>query len=152
MKIAIASDHAGRDLKQHIINFLNLTSHTVLDYGVAFDSPGSVDYPDYADVVASEVSQGRADRGVLICGTGIGMCITANKFPGVRAAVIYDEFSARLSRAHNDCNVLCFGARTLNTQRSIDFLKIWISAEFEEGRHFNRVNKIVDLEKRILGQ
>ena len=97
MKIAIASDHAAKDLKSYIIDFLNLTNHEILDYGVAADAVGSVDYPDYADIVGSEVASGRVDRGILICGTGIGMCISANKFPGVRAAQVFDEFSIKLS-------------------------------------------------------
>jgi ribose 5-phosphate isomerase B len=150
MKIAIAADHAGKELKSYIIDFLNLTNHQVLDYGVASDSSVSVDYPDYADIVASEVSAGRSDRGILICGTGIGMSIAANKFPGVRACVIDDEFSARMSRAHNDTNILCLGSRTTNYQRAIDFVKIWLATECEEGRHRNRLNKINLIEKRLL--
>jgi ribose 5-phosphate isomerase B len=150
MKIAIAADHAGRDLKGYIIDFLTLTNHQVLDYGVASDSSVSVDYPDYADIVASEVSSGRSDRGILICGTGIGMCITANKFPHVRASVVYDEFTARMSRAHNDTNVVCLGSRTINHQRAIDFIKIWLAAECEEGRHRSRVQKIDLIEKRLI--
>lgn len=149
MKIAIGSDHAGKELKSFVIDFLNLTNHTVLDYGVAADATGSVDYPDYADIVASEVSNGRADRGILICGTGTGMCIAANKFPGVRAAVVFDEFTARMSRAHNDANILCLGARTINHQRAIDFVKLWLGTEFEEGRHRTRVSKIHSIEQRL---
>ncbi len=150
MKIAIAADHAGKELKSYVIDFLGLTNHQVLDYGVATDSSVSVDYPDYADIVASEVSAGRCDRGILICGTGIGMCIAANKFPDVRAAVVNDEFTARMSRAHNDANVICLGSRTINHQRAIDFVKIWLSAECEEGRHRARVQKISSIEKRLM--
>lgn len=149
MKIAVASDHAGKELKSYILEFLNLTSHEILDYGVAADSVGSVDYPDYADIVGSEVASGRVDRGILICGTGIGMCISVNKFPGVRAAQVFDEFTARMSRAHNDANVLCLGARTINHQRAVDFVKIWLTTEFEEGRHRTRLNKIGTIEKRL---
>lgn len=152
MKIAIASDHAGKELKSLVSDYLSLTSHSVLDYGVSIDSEGSVDYPDFADVVASEVSSGRADRGVLICGTGIGMCITANKFPGIRAAVVYDEFTARMCRAHNDANIFCLGARTVNPSRAIDFLKIWLATEFEDGRHRGRVSKIAEIEQRVINQ
>jgi ribose 5-phosphate isomerase B len=152
MKIAIASDHAGKELKGPIADYLSLTSHSVLDYGVSMDSEGSVDYPDFADVVASEVSAGRADRGILICGTGTGMCMVANKFPGIRAAVVFDEFTARMSRAHNDANVMCLGSRTVNHRRAIDFLKIWLATEFEDGRHRGRVNKIIEIEKRIIKQ
>ena len=151
MKIAIGSDHAGKDLKSLVIDFLTLTNHQVLDYGVAADSVGSVDYPDYADIVASEVSNGRADRGVLICGTGIGMCISANKFPAVRATLVFDEFTTRMSRAHNDANVLCLGARTINHQRAIDFLKIWLTTPFEEGRHRQRLTKVGAIERRNSG-
>jgi ribose 5-phosphate isomerase B len=149
MKIAVASDHAGKELKSYIIDFLNLTNHEIFDYGVAADSVGSVDYPDYADIVGSEVANGRVDRGILICGTGIGMCISANKFPGVRAAQVFDEFTARMSRAHNDANVLCLGSRTINHQRAVDFVKIWLTTEFEEGRHRGRLNKIGTIEKRL---
>jgi ribose 5-phosphate isomerase B len=149
MKIAIAADHAGKELKSYVIDFLTLTNHQVLDYGVALDSTSSVDYPDYADIVASEVSAGRCERGILICGTGIGMCIAANKFPNVRAAVVNDEFGARMSRAHNDTNVICLGSRTINHQRAIDFVKIWLATECEEGRHRSRVTKITAIEKRL---
>lgn len=149
MKIAIAADHAGKELKSYIIDFLTLSNHHVLDYGVASDSTTSVDYPDYADIVASEVSAGRCERGILICGTGIGMCVAANKFPGVRAAVVDDEFTARTSRTHNDTNILCLGSRTINYQRAIDFVKIWLSTDCEEGRHRNRINKITAIEKRF---
>lgn len=151
MRIAIASDHAARELKSCIVEFLTLTDHVVLDYGVAADAAGSVDYPDFAEIVASEVSVLRADRGILICGTGIGMCISANKFPGVRAALVYDEFTTRMSRAHNDSNVLCLGARTLNYQRAIDFVKIWLATECDEGRHRDRLNKIAEIEQRLKG-
>ena len=150
MKIAIGSDHAGKELKGPIVDYLSLTSHSVLDYGVSMDTEGSVDYPDFADVVASEVSNGRADRGILICGTGTGMCIAANKFPGIRAAVVYDEFTARMSRAHNDANILCLGSRTVNHRRAIDFLKIWLATEFEDGRHRSRVTKITEIEQRVI--
>lgn len=149
MKIAIAADHAGKELKSYVIDFLTLTNHQVLDYGVAADSTSSVDYPDYADIVASEVSAGRCERGILICGTGIGMCVTANKFPNVRAAVVTDEFTARMSRAHNDTNIICLGSRTINYQRAIDFVKIWLATECEEGRHRSRINKINTIEKRL---
>jgi ribose 5-phosphate isomerase B len=148
MKIAIGSDHAAKDLKSLVVDFLTLSNHTVLDYGVASDSTASVDYSDYADIVASEVSAGRCDAAVLICGTGIGMCITANKFPGVRAALVFDEFTARMCKAHNDANVICLGSRTTNHQRAIDFVKIWLSTTFEEGRHKTRLAKITAIEKR----
>lgn len=149
MKIAIAADHAGKELKAYVIDFLTLGGYDVIDYGVATDSTISVDYPDYADIVASEISAGRCDRGILICGTGIGMCIAANKFPKIRASVVNDEFSARMSRAHNDTNVICLGARTVNYYRAIDFVKTWLSVECEEGRHRERIQKITAIEKRF---
>lgn len=149
MKIAIASDHAGKELKSYLVDFLSLTDHVVLDYGVAGDSVEPVDYPDFADIVASEVSAGRAERGILICGTGVGMCIAANKFPAVRAALVVDEFTARLSRAHNNANIICLGARTLNFQRAVDFVKIWLATDFEEGRHQARLEKIIAIENRL---
>ena len=149
MKIAIASDHAGKELKCYIVDFLSLTDPSVLDYGVTSDFVGSVDYPDFADVVASEVSNSRVERGILVCGTGIGMSIAANKFAGVRAALVYDEFTTRASRAHNDANILCMGARTLNHQRALEFVKLWLETEFEEGRHRARTEKISALENRI---
>ena len=148
MKIAVGADHAGRELKTHIIDFLTLTSHEVFDYGVSSDVLSSVDYPDYADIVASEVSNGRADVGILICGTGLGVCIVANKFKNVRAVAVYDEFSTRMSRAHNDANVLCLGARTVNYQRAIEFVKIWLNTTFEEGRHRTRLQKVEAIEIR----
>lgn len=149
MKIAIAADHAGKELKNFVFDFLTLTNHQVSDYGISQDATNSVDYPDYADIVATEVSALRCDRGILICGTGIGMCITANKFPGVRAAVIHDEFTARMAAAHNDCNVACLGARTINFQRAVDFIKIWLSTSCEEGRHRSRIQKIASIEERL---
>ena len=149
MKIAIAADHAGQELKSYIVDFLTLTPHQLLDYGVASDSVNSVDYPDYADIVALEVSAGRCDRGILVCGTGIGMCMVANKFPNVRAAVVNDEFTARMSRAHNDCNVICLGGRLINHQRAVEFVKLWLSTEFEEGRHRSRISKMAAIEKRL---
>jgi len=150
MKIAIASDHAGKELKTFVADFLTLTNHCVIDFGIASDGVGPVDYPDYADVAASEVSLGRVDRGILICGTGIGMQIVANKFPNVRAALVYDELTTRMSRAHNDTNVLCLGARTTNYQRAVDFVKIWLGTEFEEGRHRIRIGKINAIQQRLL--
>ena len=145
--IAIASDHAGFELKEVLKKEITALGYEVQDFGT--NNTNSVDYPDYADIVASEVSAGRCERGILICGTGIGMCVTANKFPNVRAAVVVDEFSARMSRAHNDTNVICLGSRTINHQRAIDFVKIWLATECEEGRHRSRVTKINAIEKRL---
>lgn len=149
-KIGIAADHAGKELKQLIADFVRLKNHEVIDYGVAMETDKSVDYPDYAEVLASDISSGKVDRGVLICGTGLGMCMTANKFPGVRAASAWDEFSARMSRAHNDANVICLGARTLNHHRAAELVGLWLDTEFEGNRHKTRLDKILEIEKKTL--
>lgn len=147
-KIGIAADHAGKELKQLIADFIRLKNYEVIDYGVSVDTDKSVDYPDYAEILASDISSGKIDRGVLICGTGLGMCTTANKFPGVRATSVWDEFTARMSRAHNDANVICLGARVLNHHRAAEFVNIWLDTPFEGNRHKTRVNKIHEIEKK----
>lgn len=148
-KIGIASDHAGKELKQLIADFVRLKNFEVVDYGVAVDSDKSVDYPDYAAILAGDVGSGKLDRGIAICGTGIGMSITANKFPGVRAAVVWDEFTARMCRAHNDANILCLGSRVLNHHRAAELVNIWLDAEFEGNRHKVRLDKIREIEKKL---
>lgn len=148
LKIGIAADHAGKELKQLIFEFLRLTEHKIVDYGVAVDSRQSVDFPDYASLLAADISQNRLDLGVAICGTGIGMAITANKYPGVRAVSVWDEFTARMTRAHNNANVLCLGARVINHHRAVEYTKIWLETEFEGGRHAERVQKIFEIEKK----
>jgi ribose 5-phosphate isomerase B len=147
-KIGIAADHAGKDLKQMVYDFLRLTEYEIVDYGVASDSETSVDYPDFAGLLASDLSTGKIERGIAICGTGIGMCITANKFPGVRAALVTDEFTARMSRAHNDANLMCLGSRVTNHHRAVAAVKVWLETEYERGRHELRLNKIREIEKR----
>jgi ribose 5-phosphate isomerase B len=151
-KIGIASDHAGKELKQLIADFVRLKNYEVIDYGVAVDSDKSVDYPDYAAILAGDIASGKLDRGVLICGTGIGMSITANKFPGVRAAVVWDEFTARMSRAHNDANVICMGARVLNHHRAAELVNLWLDTEFEGNRHRARLEKIREIEKKLFAR
>src|SRR3954465_13564601 len=146
-KIGIASDHAGKELKQLIADFVRLKTYEVIDYGVAVDTDKSVDYPDYAAILASDISSGKLDRGVLICGTGIGMCITANKFPGVRAGSVWDEFTARMSRAHNDCNIICLGARVLNHHRAAELVNLWLDTPFEGNRHKTRPPKNREIQK-----
>jgi ribose 5-phosphate isomerase B len=148
-KIGIASDHAGKELKQLIAEFVKMKNFDVVDYGVAFDSDKSVDYPDYAAILAADVSGGKLDYGVLICGTGIGMCITANKFPGVRAASVWDEFTAKMSRAHNDANIICLGARALNHHRAAELVNLWLDTPFEGNRHKARLEKIREIEKKL---
>lgn len=147
-KIGIASDHAGKELKQLIADFVRLKNFEVIDYGVSVESDKSVDYPDYAAILASDVSGGKLDRGVLICGTGIGMCITANKFTGVRAASVWDEFTARMVKAHNDANIICLGARVLNHHRAAELVNIWLDTPFEGNRHKSRLDKIREIEKK----
>jgi ribose 5-phosphate isomerase B len=145
MKIAIASDHRGYHLKEKVISLLKAKGHTVIDDGPA--SEASVDYPDFAALVAKKVSSGEVDRGILICGTGIGMAISANKFPGVRAAACVDEVTAELSRRHNDLNVLCLSGDLLSSRSTERLVEIWIDTEFEGGRHARRVDKIRELER-----
>lgn len=145
MRIAIGSDHRGFNIKQKLIDLVGRLGHEVLDVGT--NSSESVDYPDVASIVGTKVSQGEVERGILICGTGIGMSIVANKFPGVRAAPCHDDLSAEMSRRHNDLNVLCLSADMLG-ERLIDrMVEIWLKTEFEGGRHARRVEKISKLER-----
>ncbi len=144
MKIAIGADHAGFAAKEEIKAVIKALGHQVADAGTMGDA--SVDYPDFAEKVARAVASGEADRGVLICGTGIGMSIAANKVHSIRAAVIADERTAELSRKHNDANVFCAGARMTPLPRIAESLKVWLETPFEGGRHQNRVNKISALE------
>jgi ribose 5-phosphate isomerase B len=140
MKIALASDHAGYAEKERLKPLLLELGLEVDDLGTV--SEESVDYPDYARKVADEVAQGRADQGVLVCGSGTGMAITANKVPGVRAAVAWSEETARLARQHNDANVMAIGARTTPPGEIPAIGRAWFTAEFEGGRHSDRVAKI----------
>ena len=149
MRIGVAADHAGKELKELVVEMLKLSDHEVFDFGVARDSKTSVDYPDYAASVARDVSNGKLDCAVAICGTGIGMAITANKFPGVRASVVWDEFSTRMAKAHNNINVLCLGARTTNHMRATEFVKLWLDTPFEGSRHNIRLGKINELEQKL---
>ena len=145
MKIAIGSDHRGYDAKQRLLPQLQQLGHEVLDVGP--QSHDSVDYPDYAFQVASAVGEGRVDRGILICGTGIGMCIAANKVPGVRAAPCHDSITAEMSRRHNDANILCLSADLLGDDLIARMVRIWLQTEFEAGRHARRVDKIARYEQ-----
>ena len=147
MRIAIGSDHRGVQVKQKIVELLQRRQHTVDDVGV--HSTDSVDYPDIAAVVGRKISQDEADRGILICGTGIGMTIAANKFPGVRAAPCHDDLTAEMSRRHNDLNVLCLSADLLGEKLIDRMVEIWLSTEFEKGRHARRVDKIGQLDGQL---
>ncbi len=144
MKIAVGSDHRGYAVKNRILAVLRQLGHEVVDVG----PPGrdSVDYPDFAFQVALAVSEGRADRGILVCGTGIGMCIAANKVKGVRAAPCHDSITAEMSRRHNDANVLCLSADLLGEQLIDRMVHLWLETEFEAGRHARRVDKITRFE------
>ena len=122
--IGIASDHGGRELKKRVLAYLQEKNLEFKDYGVHPEQSGSVDYPDYGGPVAAAVSSGKLARGILICGTGIGMCITANKHPRVRAVSVWDEFTARVTRQHNNANIICLGERVLNHDRALDCLDI----------------------------
>ncbi len=148
MRIAIASDHRGYEVKRNILALLSDLGHQALDLGS--DSSDSVDYPDYAAKVATAVSEKQVDRGILICGTGIGMCITANKFPGVFAAPCHDNLTAEMSRLHNNSNVLCLSGDLLGDQVISSMVEIWLKTEFEGGRHGRRFAKIAELELRNL--
>ena len=145
MKIAIASDHAGLQLKQELIEALKTRKAEFHDHGTS--SNESVDYPDFATLVAKAISGGQAECGVLVCGTGIGMSIAANKHPGIRAAVCTNEFEARMTRAHNDANVLCLGQRVVGGGVARGILEVFLETKFEGGRHQRRVQKINDAEK-----
>jgi ribose 5-phosphate isomerase B len=141
MKIAIASDHAGYGLKEEIRSFLEQRGHHVDDMGAAGHAP-SVDYPDFAFEVARTVASGGVDRGILVCGTGIGMSMAANRIDGIRAALCHDSYTARMCREHNDANVLCLGGRTTGVATALDLVAVFLDTGFEGGRHERRVNKI----------
>ena len=146
MKLAVGCDHAGFDLKETVIKYLRIQGYEVTDCGT--DSKVSCDYPDYAAKVCKEIVEGRAERGILICGTGIGMSIAANKVHGIRAACCSDTFSARFTRLHNDANVLCFGARVVGEGLALDLVDLFVSTPYENsGNHPRRVAKIAEMEK-----
>ncbi|MGI5824365.1 MAG: ribose 5-phosphate isomerase B [Bacillota bacterium] len=144
MKIAIGSDHAGFGLKEVIKKHLEELGYEYKDFGTFDES--SVDYPDYAFYVGKAVQSGEYERGILVCGTGIGMSITANKISGIRCALCHDVFSAKATRQHNDSNVLAMGARVIGNTLALKVLDAWLEAEFEGGRHARRVDKISNIE------
>ena len=145
MKVAIGCDHGGLHLKEDIKSLLADGGYEVTDFGT--NSTDSVDYPDIAVPVANAVANGEFDRGILICGTGIGIGIAANKVKGIRAALCHDTFSAHASREHNNANILTMGARIIGPALPRDVVKIWLTTEFEGGRHERRVAKIADIEE-----
>ena len=141
MRVAIASDHGGLRIKHELIAFMNEMGITYHDFGCSAED-GSVDYPDYAKPVAKAVASGEFDRGVLVCGTGIGMSIAANKVDGVRCALLHDTFSAEATRAHNNSNVIAMGERVIGAGLARLILKVWLETAYEGGRHDVRVAKI----------
>ena len=146
MTVAVGADHAGWNLKESLKAWLLEQGHDVIDFGT--HSPDSVDYPDYAAQVGESVSVGKVDRGLLVCGTGLGMAIAANKIPGVRAVACNDLLAARMSREHNDANVLALGGRLLGREAALEILGIWLETPFAAGRHVQRIDKIAALERR----
>ncbi|MBM4141113.1 MAG: ribose 5-phosphate isomerase B [Nitrospira sp.] len=147
MKIAIGSDHAGFELKKEIISLLNDLGIESIDYGT--NGTESVDYPDIGIKVSEAVSNKKIERGILICGTGIGMSIVANKFPGVRASLCNDLFTAKMSRLHNDANILVLGGRIVGKDLAKEIVKTWINTPFEGERHCIRLNKIAQIEEHF---
>lgn len=145
MKIAVGSDHRGFEAKQQIKSIISQLGHECIDFGT--DSSDPVDYPDLAYSVAVAVSKEEADRAILICGTGIGMSITANKVKGVRAALCHDELSAQISRHHNDANVLCISGDLIGEILLRKIVEVWLTTKFSGGRHLRRVRKITAIEK-----
>jgi ribose 5-phosphate isomerase B len=146
VKIALGSDHAGFDLKESVKGYIKELGLDFEDVGAY--SPDSVDYPDFAEKVGVQIRDGKAGRGILMCGTGIGVCIAANKIQGIRAAVVCDAEMARLSRQHNDANVLCLAGRFMDIELAKILVKVWLETPFDGGRHQRRVEKIAQLEKQ----
>lgn len=149
MRIAVGSDHRGVAMRAKVVDILTALGQEVIDMGTREEE--SVDYPDIAAAVAGSVSTGDVQRGILICGTGLGMSIAANKFPGVRAAPCHDDLMAEISRRHNDLNVLCLSGDIVSERLLDRILEIWLKTEFEGGRHARRIQKICDLERRHNG-
>lgn len=146
MKLAIGSDHGGFNLKEAIKKHLEEKGIEYLDFGT--DSMESVDYPEFGEKVAEAVVSGKCDLGIVCCGTGIGISISANKVPGVRCAVVSDTFSAEMSRAHNNANILALGERVIGVGLALKIVDIWLNTEFDGGRHDRRVTKIMEIEER----
>ena len=146
MKVAIGCDHAGIELKEQLIVLLEKMGIEQLDEGT--NTPDSVDYPDFGEKVSMAVASGMVDRGILICGTGIGMSIVANKIKGIRAALCSEPFSARMSRLHNDANVLVLGGRVTGMSLAEDITRVWLETPFDGGRHAKRLDKISLIEEK----
>lgn len=150
MRIVVGSDHAGFDLKEHIVTYLRELGHQVVDVGAHSSAP--VDYPDYAEVVGVALREGRADRGVLICGSGVGASVAANKLPGIRAGLCHDTYSAHQGVEHDDMNVLVLGARVIGAEMARELVRAFVAAVFSgEERHRRRLEKVNALEARYSG-
>ena len=150
MRIAIGADHAGVPLNQAVIAELHRLGHDVADLGT-HDPSQPDDYPDYATAVANEVTSGRCERGILVCGSGVGVSVAANKVPGIRAALCHDTYSAHQGVEHEDMNVLCMGARVFGPELMLEIVRAFVGARFtREERHVRRLNKVLALEKRLL--
>lgn len=147
MKIAIGCDHAGFGLKKDILRLLKSLEINLIDCGT--NTTESVDYPDFGEKVSELVSSGKVDRGILICGTGIGMSMVANKFPNVRASLCNDLFTAKMSRMHNDANILVLGGRIIGKDLAAEIVKVWLNTPFEGERHLRRLDKIKKIEENI---
>ncbi|HJD02015.1 MAG TPA: ribose 5-phosphate isomerase B [Candidatus Mediterraneibacter excrementavium] len=145
MKIGIGNDHSALELKAEIIGFLKEKGHEVIDYGT--NSTESCDYPVYGEKVARAVVSGEVEQGILICGTGLGISLAANKVRGIRAAVCSEPYTARMARQHNNCNILAFGARVVGAELAKMIVDTWLSTEFEGGRHQRRVDMIMAIEE-----
>lgn len=149
MKIAIGADHGGFDLKKDIIDFLDALRYEVKDFGTF--SAERCDYPKIGYKVAASVGSGKFEKGILICKSGLGMCIVANKVPGIRAALLHNEETARLSREHNDANVAIFSGKSMNLSKAGKILKVWFATDFEGGRHLKRLKQIAVVERKTRG-
>ncbi len=147
MKIAVGNDHAGLGQREMVLRVVRSLGHETIDCGT--ESKRSVDYPDFAIAVAKKVASGEAQRGILVCGTGIGMSIVANKFPGIRCSVCTDIYGARMARAHNNANVLALRGREVDTAQNEEILRIWLTTQYEGGRHERRIDKITRMEDTI---
>ena len=146
MRVALGADHAGYPLKLEVVRFLEGEGHQVIDLGTS--STDEVDYPDYAKLVGEAVQQGNAERGILVCGSGVGACVAANKLRGIRAALCHDTYTAHQGVEHDDINVLCLGGRVVGSALAFDIIRTWLAARFTgDERHRRRVAKIVEMEK-----
>lgn len=150
MRVGIGNDHSALELKKELVELLESGGHTVVDYGTC--TTDSCDYPVYGEKVARAVAAGEVERGILICGTGLGISLAANKVRGIRACVCSEPYTAQMSRAHNDCNVLALGARVVGAELAKMIVDIWMKTEFEGGRHSRRVDLIMSVEERSFSQ